>query len=142
MNKNFKVNAIILAAGIGTRLRPVTDFIPKPLMPVGGVPLLESIILKMKQAGRSFAAETDPDVRAQHLCAEAYDPEAAPDKIGIHCELEHGEFAKAASAGTAPPKGIRVTAYNLERGMRLDEQIAVFRGHPEFHLRPAEPRPA
>ena len=51
MNKDFKVNAIILAAGIGTRLRPVTDFIPKPLMPVGGVPLLESIIMKMKQAG-------------------------------------------------------------------------------------------
>ncbi|MCX6985177.1 MAG: sugar phosphate nucleotidyltransferase [Lentisphaerae bacterium] len=51
MNKDYKVNAIILAAGIGTRLRPVTDFIPKPLMPVGGVPLLESIIVKMKQAG-------------------------------------------------------------------------------------------
>ena len=51
MNKNYKVNAIILAAGIGTRLRPVTDFIPKPLMPVGGVPLLESIIIKMKEVG-------------------------------------------------------------------------------------------
>jgi NDP-sugar pyrophosphorylase family protein/thiamine kinase-like enzyme len=51
MNKDFKVNAIILAAGVGMRLRPVTDFIPKPLMPVGGVPLIESIIIKMKQAG-------------------------------------------------------------------------------------------
>jgi aminoglycoside/choline kinase family phosphotransferase/choline kinase len=51
MNNNSKVNAIILAAGIGTRLRPVTDFIPKPLMPVGGIPLLESIMMKMKQAG-------------------------------------------------------------------------------------------
>ncbi len=45
------MNAIILAAGVGMRLRPVTDFIPKPLMPVGGVPLLESIIVKMKRAG-------------------------------------------------------------------------------------------
>ncbi len=51
MSKNYKVNAIILAAGIGTRLRPVTDFVPKPLMPVGGVPLLESIIMRMKEAG-------------------------------------------------------------------------------------------
>jgi aminoglycoside/choline kinase family phosphotransferase/dTDP-glucose pyrophosphorylase len=51
MSKDFKVNAIILAAGVGMRLRPVTDFIPKPLMPVGGVPLIESIIIKMKQAG-------------------------------------------------------------------------------------------
>lgn len=51
MSKDYKVNAIILAAGIGTRLRPVTDFIPKPLMPIGGVPLIESIIIKMRQAG-------------------------------------------------------------------------------------------
>ncbi|MFA6291655.1 MAG: sugar phosphate nucleotidyltransferase [Victivallales bacterium] len=51
MSKDYKVNAIILAAGIGTRLRPVSDFVPKPLMPVGGVPLLESIIMRMKQAG-------------------------------------------------------------------------------------------
>ncbi|HBC88585.1 MAG TPA: hypothetical protein DCZ94_16685 [Lentisphaeria bacterium] len=49
--ENFKVNGIILAAGIGTRLRPVTDFIPKPLLPVNGTPLLETIIQKMKSAG-------------------------------------------------------------------------------------------
>ncbi len=47
----FKVNGIVLAAGIGVRLRPVTDFIPKPLLPVDGRPLLESIIMKMKSAG-------------------------------------------------------------------------------------------
>ncbi len=51
MREKFEVNGIILAAGIGTRLRPVTDFIPKPLLPVDGTPLLESIILKMKNAG-------------------------------------------------------------------------------------------
>ncbi|HCE43802.1 MAG TPA: hypothetical protein DET40_09670 [Lentisphaeria bacterium] len=60
--EKFQVNAIILAAGIGTRLRPVTDFIPKPLMPVNGTPLLESIILKMKNSGVAKVA-----VNTHHL---------------------------------------------------------------------------
>ncbi|MCZ2481766.1 NTP transferase domain-containing protein [Aquirufa nivalisilvae] len=43
--------AIILAGGKGTRLKPYTISLPKPLVPIGDVPILEIIIRQLKKAG-------------------------------------------------------------------------------------------
>jgi len=43
--------AVILAGGLGTRLRPYTVAIPKPLMPLGKYPILEIIIRQLKAQG-------------------------------------------------------------------------------------------
>ena len=45
------MKAMILAAGVGSRLRPLTDQIPKALIEVGGVPILEVLIRRLAQAG-------------------------------------------------------------------------------------------
>jgi mannose-1-phosphate guanylyltransferase len=45
------MKAIILAAGLGTRLRPITSTIPKCLVPINGVPLLELWLRDCERAG-------------------------------------------------------------------------------------------
>ena len=45
------MKAFILAAGLGTRLKPLTDRMPKALVPIGGVPLLEQQVIRLKDAG-------------------------------------------------------------------------------------------
>jgi NDP-sugar pyrophosphorylase family protein len=45
------MHAVILAGGEGTRLRPYTTVLPKPLMPVGDMPILEIVLRQLKRSG-------------------------------------------------------------------------------------------
>ncbi len=50
-NTTNKVKAIILAGGRGKRLRPITDYVPKPLVPLNNIPIIDWQIKYLKKFG-------------------------------------------------------------------------------------------
>ena len=48
---NKKMKAILLVGGKGTRLAPYTTILPKPLMPIGDVPILEIVVRQLQRVG-------------------------------------------------------------------------------------------
>ena len=45
------MKAMVFAAGLGTRLKPLTDKMPKALVPIAGKPLLYHVMNKLRAAG-------------------------------------------------------------------------------------------
>lgn len=75
------MRAMIFAAGLGTRLRPLTDHMPKALVPVGGVPLLHRLLTKLHAAGYTHVV-----INVHHHAAQIIDFLAAHD-YGIHIDI-------------------------------------------------------
>jgi NDP-sugar pyrophosphorylase family protein len=77
--------AVVLAGGLGTRLRPYTIAIPKPLMPIGNLPILEIILRQL--AHRGFERATLA-VNYQAEILRAYFGDGARWNIQIDYSLE------------------------------------------------------
>jgi len=73
---------MIFAAGLGTRLKPLTDSIPKALVPIAGKPLLEHVILKLKSAGFDEII-----VNVHHFPDQIIDFLKANNNFGIRIEV-------------------------------------------------------
>lgn len=72
------MQAMIFAAGLGTRLRPLTDTMPKALVPVAGQPLLWHVVMKLKQAGYERIV-----VNVHHFAQQIVDYLKLNDNFGL-----------------------------------------------------------
>lgn len=75
------MKAVILAGGKGTRLRPYTAVLPKPLVPVGDTPILEIILQQLSRAGI-----TDVTITVGHLASLIETFFGDGSRFGVHIE--------------------------------------------------------
>ena len=78
------MRAMILAAGLGTRLRPLTDSRPKALVEVGGRTLLEITLSRL----RAFGVH-DVIINVHHFAEMVHDYLKANGNFGMHIEVSH-----------------------------------------------------
>ncbi len=76
------MKAMVLAAGVGRRLRPLPAQIPKALLDVGGAPMIERVIRYLKSAG-----VTEVIVNLFHLGARIVGFLASKDDFGLRIEF-------------------------------------------------------
>ena len=60
--------AMVLSAGLGTRMRPLTDRVPKPLVPLAGKPLIDHVLARLAAAGVNRAV-----VNVHHMADQIED---------------------------------------------------------------------
>src|SRR4029077_16141271 len=80
------MKAMVLAAGLGTRLRPLTNDRPKALVEVAGRTLLEITLARLRDAGIQ-----DVIINTHHFAAMMADYLKANRNFGMNIEVSHEE---------------------------------------------------
>ena len=127
------MKALIFAAGLGTRLRPLTDTMPKALVPVAGVPMLERVLCKLRDAGLdSFV------VNVHHFAGQIERFLAEKDNFGVPVAisreerepLETGGGIRHAAPLLASPAG-RFLVHNVDILSDLDVRWFLAQDDPQ-----------
>lgn len=100
------MKALIFAAGLGTRLKPITDTLPKALVPIAGKPLLEHVILKLIRAGFDEII-----VNVHHFPNQIIDFLKTNNNFGVRIEVSDERDLLLDTGG-----GIRKAAWFFEDG--------------------------
>ena len=135
------MEAVIIAGGLGTRLRPLTDRRPKHLLPVGGVPFLAHQLAKLAAAGvghvvlaTSYRAEEFRPVfgdGSEYGLSLTYVREVEP--LGTGGAIRHA----AAALRSAPGEPVLVLNGDQLSGHDIAAQVAAFvagRADVSLHL--------
>jgi NDP-sugar pyrophosphorylase family protein len=89
------VKAMVMAAGLGTRLRPLTDFLPKPMMPVANRPVLHHLLNLLR---RHDVREVGINVHAYPELIQSYFGDGS--KLGLSINWSHEPELLGTAGGT------------------------------------------
>jgi MurNAc alpha-1-phosphate uridylyltransferase len=97
--------AMVLAAGLGTRMRPLTDTMPKPLVQVAGKPLVDHVLDRLAEAGVEQAVVNVhhfADQLMRHLATRARPRIVISDERGLLLGTGGGVRKALPELGAAP----------------------------------------
>lgn len=124
--------AMIFAAGLGTRLKPLTDTMPKALVPVTGKPLLWHVVMKLKAAGFERVV-----VNVHHFASQIVDYIHQNEGFGIDMRISD-ETEKLLETGGGIKKALplfdsdsSVLIHNVDILSNVD--LAAFYAHAASH---------
>jgi MurNAc alpha-1-phosphate uridylyltransferase len=124
--RSLRVSGVVLAAGFGTRLRPLTDSRPKALLPVGGEPLLDQALRALLPVTERLAvnAHAHAEKVAEHVVDAwpgAYLSVEQPEPLGTA-----GALGKLRADGWLD--GDDVVVHNADAWHRADLQACLLDG--------------
>lgn len=96
------MNALIFAAGLGTRLKPLTDTMPKAMVPVNGKPLVQILIEKLKGIGVNEIV-----INVHHFAQQIIDFVEANNSFGINIKFSD-ETGMLLETGGGLKKAVRL----------------------------------
>jgi NDP-sugar pyrophosphorylase family protein len=117
--------AVVMAGGLGTRLRPLTEHLPKPLLPVGDRPLIEHILGQLHAGGVRHVSVTThykPDAIKEHL------GDGRRFGVDIDYVTEDAPLGTAGALGMMPPWGSTLLVVNGDILTRMN-----YRAMLDFH---------
>jgi len=100
------MKALIFAAGLGTRLKPLTDTMPKALVPINGKPLLELVLQKLIASGFDEII-----INVHHFADQIIDFVKQNNSFGVRIEISDERDALLETGG-----GIKKTSWFFDDG--------------------------
>src|SRR5581483_5085395 len=108
------MHAVILAAGEGQRLRPLTDMAPKPMLPVAGIPLLEHNVRLLAKYGI-----TDLFINTHYRAQSIKDYFADGSAFGVTIAYSHEERLLGTSGALLPLRSFLTQTFLVLYGDNL-----------------------
>ena len=93
-NHESALSAVVMAGGFGTRLLPLTETVPKPMLPVDGRPLLELTIAQLRRAGIK-----NVNVTTHYLHETISDYFGTGEMFGVHLNYLREEYPLGTAGG-------------------------------------------
>ena len=117
---NAKAQAMVLAAGLGKRMRPITDTMPKPMISVAGKPMLDHVLDKLANAGVTQAV-----VNSHYLGQQI---------------IDHVAKRTAPAIVTSPEEDLLETGGGVKNALsKLDDDAVLIANADVFWTEGAEP---